>query len=110
MKSVIFAFRFQLCSPSRFLRAQRDGRDSAASPIPPFGARDAWRVGELGDKLGDKRGRGKLMSFGGFPGQLSSVSDGARDDEYADFKEGVFGKVRSESFRDNDGGGSKNSS
>ena len=75
-----------------------------AATIPPFSARDAWRVGELGDELGDKRGIANLVTFGGLPGQLSSVSDNARDDEYADCRGGVFGQVMSESLRDNESG------
>ena len=96
-------------SPLLFLWARRDGRNHAAAPIRPFGAREAWRVGERGDELGDKRGRGNLVSLGVLPGQLSSVSDGDRDDEYANCRGGVFGQVISESLRENDRGGSTDS-
>ena len=103
MKSVIFVFRFRFSLPSIFLRARRDVRDPAAAPIPLFGERDNWRrVGELGDELTDKRNKGNLVSFCGLSGQLSSVSDGARDDEYADCRSGNVGQVMSESLRDND--------
>ena len=91
------------------MRTRRDGRDFAPAPIAPFGARDFWQLGELGDELGDKCGKGNVVSFGRLSSHLSSVFDGDREDEYADCRGGVFGQVISESLRENNRGGSTDS-
>ena len=80
MKSDIVAFRLQFCLPSLFLKLRRDWRDPAAVPIPFFRARDAWRLGKLGDKLGKKCVKRNVVSLVAHFVQLSSVSDRDRDD------------------------------
>ena len=80
MKSDIVAFCLHIVLPSLFLKPRREWRDPAAVPIPPFGTRDAWRLGELGDKLGKKCGKRNVVSLVALSGKLSSVSDRDRDD------------------------------
>ena len=109
MKSDIVAFRLRFCLTSLFLRTWRDKLDLPPAPIAPFGARYAWLLCELGDELGEKCVKENVVSFGELSGQLSSLCDGDREGEYADFRGGVFGQVISESLRENDRGGSTDS-
>ena len=86
--------KFELRMP----RSIQDGGGFAAASILFIVARDAWRVSEFGGERGDKRGKGNSASLGGLPGQVSSVSDGDRDDKYADCRGGVFCQVIRESL------------
>ena len=102
MKSAIGVLRLRYCSQWLFLNARLDGRDPAAAPQPPFGALDLRHIGKLGDERGNKRYTWNWLSLGWLPGQLSSISDGNRNYEYADCRGEVFCQVMSNSLRDID--------